>query len=135
VASEEIGRVETHFDSLDDELSSGLRQGMRTKTSVEPHTLDVSYVCEPQKQKAYSPPSSIGLVVLELSREEDSNQDLEDTSLDSDDCDDTEDSVGCTPSFEVPEQFKECNHTNDGGKVSHGSHGSAEGVGVRVELI
>ena len=39
VTSEEIGRVETHLDSLDNELSGGLRKSVRTKTSVEPNTL------------------------------------------------------------------------------------------------
>lgn len=73
--------------------------------------------------------------MLELSGQKDGDQDLEDTSLDGDNGNDTEDSVGCTPSLEVPEQFKECNHTDDSGEVSHGCHGSTKGVGVRVELI
>ena len=73
--------------------------------------------------------------MLELSREEDGNEDFKDTPLDGNDGNDTNDGAGGTPSLEVPEQLKECNHTNDGGEVCHGSHGSTKGVGVRVELI
>jgi hypothetical protein len=39
VTSKEIGRVKTHLDSLDNKLSGGLRESVRTKTSVEPNTL------------------------------------------------------------------------------------------------
>jgi len=39
VASKEIGRVQTHLDSLDNKLSGGLRESVRAKTSVEPNTL------------------------------------------------------------------------------------------------
>jgi hypothetical protein len=39
VAGKEIGRVETHLNGLDDELSGGLRQSVRSETSVEPNTL------------------------------------------------------------------------------------------------
>jgi len=39
MTGKEIGRVKTHFDSLDNKLSSGLRQSMRSETSVEPNTL------------------------------------------------------------------------------------------------
>jgi hypothetical protein len=44
VTSKEIGRVKTHLDSLDNELSSGLRESVRTKTSVEPNTLEYQHV-------------------------------------------------------------------------------------------
>jgi hypothetical protein len=73
--------------------------------------------------------------VLELSRQEDSDQDFKDTSLHGNDGDDTEDGVGCTPSLEVPEQLEEGDHTNDSREVSHSCHGSTKGVGVRVELL
>jgi hypothetical protein len=72
--------------------------------------------------------------VLEFSGQEDSDQDLEHTSLNCNDGDDTENSVGCGPSLEVPEQLEEGNHTNDGREMSHSCHGGTKGVGVRVEL-
>lgn len=104
VTSEEIGRVKTHLDGLDDKLSSGLGQGVRSETSVEPDTL----ICQSlpkveSREMTYSPPSSVGLVVLELSRQEDGDQDLEYTPLNSDDGNDTEDRMRGGPSLEVPE--------------------------------
>jgi hypothetical protein len=50
----------------------------------------------------YSPPSSVRLIVLELSRQEDSNQDLEDTSLHHDDSDYPKHSMRRVPKFEEP---------------------------------
>jgi hypothetical protein len=104
VTSEEIGRVKTHLDGLDDKLSSGLGQGVRSETSVEPDTL----ICQSlpkveSREMTYSPPSSVGLVVLELSRQEDGDQDLEYTPLNSDDSNDTEDRMRGGPTLEVPE--------------------------------
>lgn len=42
MTGQEISRVETHFNSLDNKLSSGLREGVRAESSVEPDTLQVS---------------------------------------------------------------------------------------------
>jgi len=72
--------------------------------------------------------------VLEFSGQEDGDQDLEHTSLNRDDGDDTENSVRCTPSLEIPQQLEEGNHTDHGGEVRQSCHGSTESVGVRVEL-
>ncbi len=87
MTSEEIGRIETHFDDLDDELSSRLAEDMRTQPSVKPNT---------------SPPSPVGLIVLELSRQEDSDEDLEDTSLHTDNGNDTDHSMRSIPEFQEP---------------------------------
>ena len=72
--------------------------------------------------------------MLELSGQKDSDEDLEHTSLDCNNGDNTENSVGCGPSFEVPKQLEEGNHTNDSGEMSHSCHSSTESVGVGVEL-
>ncbi len=87
MTSEEIGRIETHFDDLDDELSSRLAEDMRTQPSVKPNT---------------SPPSPVGLIVLELSGQEDSDEDLEDTSLHTDNGNDTDHSMRSIPEFQEP---------------------------------
>lgn len=42
MTGDKVGRVETHLDDLDDEFSSGLRERMRSQSSVEPNTLNVS---------------------------------------------------------------------------------------------
>lgn len=60
---------------------------MGTQSSVEPNT---------------SPPSSVGFVMLEFTGEEDGDEDLEDTSLDSNDGDETEDCVRCVPELKEP---------------------------------
>lgn len=52
--------------------------------------------------ETYSPPSSVGFVVFELSRQEDSDKELEDTPLHTDDSDDTEDGVGSVPKLKEP---------------------------------
>jgi len=51
VTSKEIGRVETHLDSLDNELSGRLRESVRTKTSVEPNTLENQHYASNEKEK------------------------------------------------------------------------------------
>jgi hypothetical protein len=73
--------------------------------------------------------------VLELSGQEDSDEDLEDTPLHGNDGNDTEDSVRSGPSFEVPKEFKEGNHTDDSSKVSDRGHRSTKLIGIRVELF
>ena len=50
----------------------------------------------------HSPPGSVGLVMLELPRQEDSNEDLEDTSLDADDGNETENRVRSIPELQEP---------------------------------
>ena len=78
MAGDEVGRVQSHFDNLDDEFSSGLTENVRSQATVEPDTC---------------PPSSVGLVVLEFTRQEDGNQKLEDESLHGDDGNHTQNDV------------------------------------------
>lgn len=87
MTGEEVGRVQTHLDDLDDELSSRLAQYVRTQTSVEPNT---------------GPPSPVGLIVFEFSRQEDRDEDLENSSLYADDGNDTEHGVRDIPELEEP---------------------------------
>lgn len=82
----------------------------------------------------YSPPGSVRLVVLELSRQEDSDQDLENTPLHRNHGNDTNDGGSGAPSLEIPEQLEECDHTDNSREVGEGSHGRTKLVGVRVEL-
>lgn len=42
MARNEVGRVETHLDDLDNELTSRLAENVCAKTAVEPDTLIVS---------------------------------------------------------------------------------------------
>lgn len=49
-----------------------------------------------------SPPSAIGLVVLELTGEEDGDEDFVDCTLDGDDSNETEHGVGRIPGLEEP---------------------------------
>lgn len=115
-----VGRVQAHFDDLDDELSSGLTEYVCTQATVEPDT---------------GPPSSVGLVMLELSRKEDGDKDLEDASLNGDDGDHTQYDMRSVPQFEPPHEFEECNKTDDGTKVGDGGHDSTKLVGVTIQLI
>lgn len=135
VTRQEIGRVKTHLDGLDDELSSWLRESVGSKTSIEPDTLRHQYFAISGCQIAtHSPPSSVRLVVLELSREEDGDEDLEDGPLHGDDSNDTDDGASSAPSLEVPKQLEEGDHTDHSGEMSQCSHGGTELVGVRIEL-
>ncbi|KAJ9109911.1 hypothetical protein QFC19_001891 [Naganishia cerealis] len=117
MTGDEVGRVQAHFDNLYDEFSSRLAEHVRSQTSVEPNT---------------SPPSSVRLVVLELSRKEDGDKDLEDASLHSNDRNHAQHDMGGVPKLEPPHKFKECNETDNGAKVSDGSHDSSELVRVSV---
>jgi hypothetical protein len=73
VARDKVRRVETHLDSLDDELSCRLAESVRAETAIEPYT---------------SPPGSVRLVVLEFSGQENGDENLEDAPLHADDRDD-----------------------------------------------
>lgn len=42
VAGNKVGRVQAHFDCLDNKLSGGLRERVRTQTTVEPNTLEIN---------------------------------------------------------------------------------------------
>lgn len=42
MANNKVGRVQAHFDCLDNELSGGLRKCVRTQTTVEPNTLEIN---------------------------------------------------------------------------------------------
>jgi hypothetical protein len=94
-----VGRVETHLDRLDDKLASRLAEDVGTEAAVEPDT---------------SPPGAVGLVVLELSRQEDGDENLEDGTLDSNDGNHAEDSVRSVPHLEVPQELEEGDHADDG---------------------
>lgn len=119
MASDEVGRVQSHFDNLDDELSSGLTKNVRSQATVEPDT---------------SPPSSVGFVMLEFTRQEDGNQKLEDESLNGDDGNHAQNDVRSVPHLEPPHEFEEGNETNDSTKVGDGSHDGTELVRVTVQL-
>ena len=84
VGAEEIGGEQGHFDNLDDVFSSRLREGGRSESSSVPCiNLSQSRVATTmiRGRTPTSPPSSIRLVVFELSRDTESDEDLEDSSL------------------------------------------------------
>ena len=78
VADEEVGAPERQLDDLDDELPCRLRHGVRSKTTTVPLA---------------RPPRAIGLVVLKLTRQEDSDEDLVDGALDVDNGNETQNGV------------------------------------------
>lgn len=119
MAGDEVGRVQSHFDDLDDELSSGLTKDMCAQSTVEPDT---------------GPPRSVGFVVLEFSRKEDGDQELEDESLNRDDGNHAKDDVRSVPHLKPPHEFEEGNETDDGTKVGNGGHNSTKLVRVAVQL-
>lgn len=84
MTSDKVGRVQPHFNSLNHKLPSRLTERMTPQTPIEPNT---------------SPPSSVGFVMLELSGQEDGNEDLEDTPLNGNHGDKTEDGVRGVPEF------------------------------------
>lgn len=82
---------------------------MLAKTSVEPNTLHSAIVNIQQfahhlgqTSMTHSPPRSVGLVVLELSREEHSDQNLKDASLHHNDSDHSKYGVRRVPQLEEP---------------------------------
>ena len=74
MAEDEIRAPKRQLDDLDDEFTRRLRHGVRAKATAIPAT---------------SPPSPVRLVVLELTTEEDGNEDLVDGALNGDDGDET----------------------------------------------
>lgn len=78
MSEEEIGAPQRHFDNLDNVFTSGLRHGGVTKPTSIPLA---------------RPPSAIRLVMLELTGEEDGNQELLNGALDGDNGDDTQDGM------------------------------------------
>lgn len=72
--------------------------------------------------------------MLELSRQENSNEELEDTPLHTDNSDDTKDGMGSVPKLKEPKQLEEDNHTSDSTEMSEGSHCGSKLMSVRVQL-
>ena len=87
VAHEEVRAPERQLDDLDDELARGLRHRVRAEAAAVPLA---------------RPPRAVRLVVLELAREEDGDEDLVDRALDEDDDDQTEDRVCDVPELQEP---------------------------------
>ena len=87
MADQEIRTPQRQLDNLDNELSCGLRHGMVSETSSVPLA---------------SPPRQVGLIVLELSREEDSDEDLVNGTLNVDDGDQPKNSMGDIPQLQEP---------------------------------
>jgi len=84
---EQITTPQRELDNLDHELSRGLRHDVRAQPTSVPSS---------------SPPCLVGLVVLELARQEHSNEDLVDGPLDGDDGDEAQDGMRCIPTLEIP---------------------------------
>ena len=82
VAKEDVRAPKAELDVLHHELASGLADGMGTETTAIPFA---------------SPPSTVGLIVLELAGEEDGYNDLVDRTLDVDDSYETQHRVRDVP--------------------------------------
>ena len=87
VTHEEVRAPERKLDDLHDELACRLRHRMRPETTAVPLA---------------RPPRAVRLVVLELAREEDRDEDLVDRALDEDDRDEAEDGVRNVPELQEP---------------------------------
>lgn len=134
VASDEVSGEEAHLNELDDKLAHRLaHRSVGTKRPVVPNT---------------RPPGAVRLIVLELAREEDRNEDLEERPLDGDDREHAEEGVRGLPRLEEPleggrggssaserwkgaakrthEKLKEADHSNDSSSVGDGSHDGSE---------
>lgn len=79
VSKQEITAPERELDNLDNVLASRLGHGVVTEPAAVPLT---------------RPPRAVGLIVLELARDENRDQDLLNRALDRDDRDQTEHRVG-----------------------------------------
>lgn len=87
MAEQEVVRPERHLHNLDDELASRLGHRGRAETAAVPLT---------------SPPCAVRLVVLELTSEEDGDQELLNGALNGHDGDDTQDRMRDVPELEEP---------------------------------
>lgn len=90
-----VRRKETHLDQLDNKLSGGLTEDMRSEPSVVPNS---------------RPPRSVDLVVLELSTEEDGDEELVDEPLDEQRGDQTKQRMRGVPDFQEPLQKRQSKH-------------------------
>ena len=87
VGKKEVGGPEGHLDDLDHKLTGRLRERRRAETTTIPLS---------------RPPCLVGLLVLQLTREEDGDEDLLDSALNRNNGDDTEHSVRRVPELEEP---------------------------------
>lgn len=78
VTREEVRAPERQLDDLDDELPCWLRHRVRAKTATVPLA---------------RPPCTVGLIVLKLTRQEDSDENLVDGALDVDNGNETQNGV------------------------------------------
>lgn len=87
MTKQEVGTPEGHLDDLDEIFTGWLREGRRTKLATVPNT---------------GPPCDVGLVRLELARQEHGDENLLNRPLYRDDTNDSKDGMGCVPKFEEP---------------------------------
>ena len=87
VSEQEVRCPERHLHNLDDEFTSRLGERGRAEAAAVPLA---------------GPPRAIRLLVLELTGEEDGDEDLLDGALDGDDGDDSENGVRRIPKLEEP---------------------------------
>ena len=87
MSSEEVGAPQGQLDDLDNILARRLRHSVRAQPTAVPLA---------------GPPRPVRLVVLELTREEDGDENLVNRPLDVDCCSDTHDGVRHVPRFKEP---------------------------------
>ena len=89
VREQEVGRPERHLHDLDHKLARRLRERGRAEAAAVPLA---------------GPPRAIRLLVLELTGEEDGDENLLDRTLDGNNSDDTEDRMRGIPELKEPLQ-------------------------------
>jgi hypothetical protein len=87
VTEQEIRGPKRHLHNLHNKLACGLRHRGNAKATTIPFP---------------SPPCPVGLIMLKFTGQEDGYQDLLDSSLNGNYCDDTQDRVGRVPELEEP---------------------------------
>jgi hypothetical protein len=92
VSHEEVGAPKRHLHDFDDEFTGRLRKGRATEAASVP---------------AARPPSTVGLVMLVLTGEDDGDENLLDRPLDGDDADDTQNRMRRVPQFKEPLKKRE----------------------------
>lgn len=99
---DKVGREQVHLDDLDHELAQRLAHWTRSATST-PSAERTCAAAETASVPPSGPPGAVRLVVTELAREEDGDDDLEQRALDEEHRDGPHDRVADVEPFEVEE--------------------------------
>lgn len=116
MAQDEIGGEHSKFRDLAEEFATRLRDGMPA------HGIPFA-----------SPPSNVRGISLELSSEGEGDDELEEESLDGDDCDHAGQSLDETEAFQEEHDFEEGEKHDHSDSVSNSSQNSTELLAAHAE--